>query len=70
MEKDLRPYLAQIFINFSKRSIKLLDNEGYEQTVEFKFDDEGAAGFAETVNSINDDPHLDSDMITYCFATA
>ena len=51
MEKDLRPYLAQIFINFSKRSIKLLDNEGYEQTVEFKFDEEGAEGFAETIGA-------------------
>ena len=70
MEKDLRPYLAQIFINFSKRSIKLFDYEGYEQTVEFKFVDEGADTFAETVNSINDDPNLDSDMVTYCFATA
>ena len=70
MEKDLRPYLAHFFINFSKRSVKLVDDEGYEQNVIFKFDEEGAEGFAETVNSINDDPHLDSDMITYCFATA
>ena len=70
MEKDLRPYLAHIFINFSNRSVKLVDDEGYEQNVIFKFDEEGAEGFAETVNSINDDPNLDSDMITYCFATA
>ena len=70
MEKDLRPYLAHIFINFSKRSIKLVDDEGYEQNVTFKFDEEGAEGFADTVNSINADPHLDSDTVTYCFATA
>jgi len=70
MDKDLKPYLAHIFINFSKRSIKLVDEEGYEQTVQFKFDDEGAEGFGETVNSINDDPDLDSDTVTYCFATA
>ena len=41
MEKDLRPYLAHIFINFSKRSVKLVDDEGYEQNVIFKFDEEG-----------------------------
>tara|TARA_S200000501_G_C20854154_1_gene757027 strand:+ start:1611 stop:1823 length:213 start_codon:yes stop_codon:yes gene_type:complete len=70
MDKDLRPYLAQIFINFSKRSIKLVDDEGYEQNVTFKFDEEGAEGFADTISSINADPHLDSDMVTYCFATA
>ena len=50
MEKDLRPYLAHIFINFSKRSVKLVDDEGYEQNVIFKFDEEGAEGFAETVD--------------------
>ena len=44
MEKDLRPYLAHIFINFSKRSVKLVDDEGYEQNVIFKFDEEGAEG--------------------------
>ena len=70
MDKDLRPYLAQIFINFSNRSFKLVDDEGYEQNVTFKFDEEGAEGFADTVNSINADPHLDSDTVTYCFATA
>ena len=52
MEKDLRPYLAHIFINFSKRSVKLVDDEGYEQNVIFKFDEEVAEGFAETVQNI------------------
>ena len=47
-----------------------MDDEGYEQNVTFKFDEEGAEGFADTVNSINADPHLDSDTVTYCFATA
>ena len=70
MDRDLEPYLAHIFINFSKRSIKLMDAEGYEQDVTFKFDDEGAEGFAESVNRISNDPVLDSDMVTYCFATA
>ena len=47
-----------------------MDDEGYEQNVTFKFDEEGAEGFADTISSINADPHLDSDMVTYCFATA
>lgn len=47
-----------------------MDAEGYEQDVTFKFDDEGAEGFSESVNRISNDPFLDSDMITYCFATA
>lgn len=69
-DRDLEPYLAHIFINFSKRSIKLVDDEGYEQDVTFKFDDEGAEGFAESVNRISNDPFLDSDKVTYCFASA
>ena len=70
VEKSRGPGKHKNFINFSKRSIKLLDDEGYEQNVTFKFDEEGAEGFAETISSINADPHLDSDMVTYCFATA
>ncbi len=70
MNSELEPYLAHIFINFSKRSVKLMDDEGYEQTVEFKFDEEGSEGFAETINRISNDPFIDSDMVTYCFATS
>ena len=44
--------LCQVFVNFSKRSINLLDNEGYEKTVNWKWDDEGSQGFAETVELI------------------
>ena len=47
-----------------------MDAEGYEQDVTFKFDEEGAEGFAESVNRISNDPFLDSDKVTYCFATA
>ena len=58
--------VEQIFINFSKRSVKILDNEGYDKTVNWKWDIEGAAGFAETVSDIQD--AVDPDLITYCFA--
>jgi hypothetical protein len=60
--------VEQIFINFSKRSVKILDNEGYDKTVNWKWDKEGAAGFAETVSDIQD--AVDPDLITYCFAEA
>jgi hypothetical protein len=55
--------LCQVFVNFSKRSINLLDNEGYEKTVNWKWDSEGAEGFAETVSALHN--VLDHNMITY-----
>ena len=60
--------VEQIFINFSKRSVKILDNEGYDKTVNWKWDIESAGGFAETVSDIQD--AVDPDLITYCFAEA
>ena len=68
MDPELQPFLSHIFINMSKRSVKLMDDEGYEQEVNFKFDEEGAQGFAETIEKISNS--LDSDMITYCIATS
>lgn len=67
MDKDLKPYLAHIFINFSKRSIKLVDEEGYESDpLDFGFDLEGAQGFTAAVSALAEE--LDTDMITYLFA--
>ena len=60
--------LAHVFVNFSKRSINIVDDEGYDKTVNWKWDIEGAAGFAETVSDIQD--AVDPDLITYCFAEA
>ena len=58
--------VEQIFINFSKRSIKIVDNEGYDKTVTWKWDDEGSEGFAETISGIQE--VVDHDLITYTFA--
>ena len=58
--------LAHIFVNFSKRKMTLVDDEGYEKDVQWKFDDEGAEGFSETISEVQE--IIDSDMITYCFA--
>ena len=45
--------VAQIFVNFSKRKITVMDDEGYEKEVQWKWDKEGSEGFAETVDTIN-----------------
>lgn len=58
--------LAHIFVNFSKRKMTLVDDEGYEKDVQWKFDDEGAEGFSETISEIQE--IVDNDLITYCFA--
>ena len=44
--------LEHVFINFSKRSVTIMSSEGEEQTVNWKWDEEGAEGFAETVSAI------------------
>jgi|TARA_B100000035_G_C20758608_1_gene447275 hypothetical protein len=58
--------LAHVFVNFSKRSMQIVDEEGYDKTVTWKMDMEGAAGFSETVSELG--TILDPDMVTYCFA--
>jgi|TARA_Y100000004_G_C8746985_1_gene340736 hypothetical protein len=58
--------LAHIFVNFSKRKVTIVDDEGYEKEVQWKMDMEGAAGFSETISEVQE--IVDNDMITYCFA--
>lgn len=58
--------LSHIFVNFSKRKMTLVDDEGYEKDVHWKFDDEGSEGFAETISEVQE--IIDNDLITYCFA--
>ncbi len=58
--------LEQVWINFSQRSVKILDNEGNDKVVTWKWDEEGSEGFSETVSELED--ILDPDMVTYCFA--
>ncbi len=44
----------------------LVDDEGYEKDVQWRFDDEGAEGFSETISEVQE--IIDNNMITYCFA--
>tara|TARA_Y100000994_G_C15458043_1_gene345582 strand:- start:332 stop:541 length:210 start_codon:yes stop_codon:yes gene_type:complete len=67
MEQELRPYLDHVFIDLSKRSIKLVDSDGFESDpLDFGFDLEGAQGFTAAVTTLAEE--LDTDMITYLFA--
>ena len=58
--------VEHIFINLSKRSIKILDKEGYDKTIEWEWNEDGADDFTETISCICD--CVDTDLITYCFA--
>ena len=54
--------LEHVFVNLSKRQVTLLDEEGYSQDVNFKFDSEGTEGFSEVVSTLNE--NLDEDTLT------
>tara|TARA_B100001769_G_scaffold274830_1_gene274355 strand:- start:1040 stop:1249 length:210 start_codon:yes stop_codon:yes gene_type:complete len=58
--------VEHVFIDFSRRSVKILDNEGYDNVIDWQWTKAGAEGFAETVSQIVND--FDSDLVTYCFS--
>ena len=66
MTDDETLVVEHVFINLSKRKVTLVDNEGYEQDIDYKFDSEGSAGFTETIGMIQD--QVESDQITYVFS--
>jgi hypothetical protein len=61
----MQTYLDHVFFHFTERRIVIVDNEGYDEEVKFRWDEEGAEGFAETVNSIVES--VPSEQLTYCF---
>jgi hypothetical protein len=63
----METYLEHVWINVSKREIKLLDNEGYDETIRFKFDSEGSEGFAETLANF---AQLNPALFTYNYEVA
>ena len=60
--------LQHVYINFSKREVKIESSEGDVKTVTWKWDREGSEGFAETVYTIED--ITNHDERTYCFSEA
>ena len=57
--------LEHVFVNFSKRKIKIVDNEGYDKEVQWKWDFEGAKVLQRL--SLNSDI-VDPEIVTYLFA--
>ncbi len=56
-------YLEHVWVDIPKRQVKIMDDEGYDEVITWKFDDEGAEGFTETVAHFRE--FIPDDMITY-----
>ena len=44
--------LEHVWINIPRRTLKLLASDGVEEEIQWKFDEEGADGFQETITNI------------------
>ena len=60
---DTGTYLEHIWINVSKRQVKIMDNEGYDEIVTWEFSEDGVDGFTETLQHFKET--VPDDMITY-----
>ena len=60
---DTGTYLEHIWINVSKRQVKIMDNEGYDEIVTWEFSEDGVDGFTETLKHFKS--LIPEDMITY-----
>lgn len=60
-------YLEHIWVNFSERSLKLMDNEGYDQEIVWEHGWREGMNFAKMVAKIQE--KVDKDMITYQFVS-
>ena len=58
-------FIDHAYFYFAERKITVADDEGYDETVHFQFDEDGAEGFAQIVGFLQD--RLPSDSLTYCF---
>lgn len=65
MQTEQESFLQHVFVNVSKRLVKIIDTEGYEETIQWKFDEEGATGFAETLDGFRQ--INDPDLFTYLY---
>tara|TARA_A200000159_G_scaffold145999_1_gene152007 strand:- start:5334 stop:5531 length:198 start_codon:yes stop_codon:yes gene_type:complete len=63
MPTDTDTYLEHIWVTISQRTIKIMDNEGVDEVIKWKFDEEGAEGFSETIAEFN--KNVPEDLITY-----
>jgi hypothetical protein len=56
-------YLEHIWVNFPKRQITIMDDEGYDEVISYRWDSEGAEGFHETIASFKQ--NVPNELITY-----
>ena len=56
-------YLEHIWVDISRRTVKIMDSEGVDGVVQWKFDEEGSEGFSETLTTFNE--NVPSELITY-----
>ena len=60
---DAETYLEHIWVDVSKREVKIMDNEGYDEIVTWEFSEDGVDGFTETLQHFK--RLVPEDMITY-----
>ena len=48
-------YLEYVWVDFPRRTITIMDNEGRQENVRYKFDEDGADGFQSVVEMIQRD---------------
>ena len=58
-------FVDHAFFHFNDRRIVIQDEDGYTETVQFEFSEDGAEGFQSIVELLQE--KLDSDQRTYCF---
>tara|TARA_B100001113_G_scaffold338925_1_gene321566 strand:- start:2700 stop:2900 length:201 start_codon:yes stop_codon:yes gene_type:complete len=60
---DDNQYLEHIWVNIAKRTVKIMADDGVDEVVQWKFDEEGSEGFTETLSTFNE--YIPEEMITY-----
>ena len=56
-------YLEHIWVDISKRTVKIMADDGRDEKVQWKFDEEGSEGFTETLATFRE--YIPEEMITY-----
>jgi len=58
-------FIDHAYFYFSERRVTVSDDEGYDETVQFEWTEDGAEGFAQIVEFLQS--RMPSDSLTYCF---
>lgn len=56
-------YLEHIWVSIPARNIKILDDQGYDEMIQYEFTEEGAEGFTETLASFKQ--NVPDEMVTF-----